>query len=289
MQKEYASDASLATRQRTHALYSVPKVNFTEWVLDRVAWRGDERVLDVGMGPGTYFEALQTRVPRGQIVGGDLSLGMVRKAARHAFRGSAVLFNGDVQTLPFPAHTFDVVLANHMMYHVPDIAHALNEIHRVLKPNGILIAATNSQFNMLEFDQLMARAYGLLGAVSTSDAALSQISQRFELENGPVHLHRHFFAVVRYDLPSALVFSEAQPAVDYIDSTRALEEPLLPHRVAWEDLISVLSDQIQRLINHFGELVVNKLSGVLIATDSGGFVQDYVARMEDTQSNTRVL
>ena len=278
-QREYASDASLAARQRTHAQYSVPKINFVEWVLDKVEWHGDERVLDVGMGPGTYFEALQSRIPNGQLVGGDLSLGMAYKAASHAHRGAALLFNGDVQTLPFPDHTFDRVLANHMLFHVPDIELALGEIHRVLKPSGQLIASTNSQFNLPEFDQLMARAYGLLGVSGLNVEPMHATSWRFQLEDGPGKLHHHFFAVVRYDLPGALVFPEVQPAIDYINSTRALREPQLPRRVSWDDFLVVMTEQMQRLINHFGELVVNKLSGVLIATDAGGFASDYVERL----------
>src|SRR5215468_5980227 len=82
-QKAYATDESLSVRLRIHDLYSYPKLSFTEWVLDKISWHGDERVLDVGSGPGTYFDALQTRVPNGEIVAGDLSMGMARIAAGH--------------------------------------------------------------------------------------------------------------------------------------------------------------------------------------------------------------
>jgi hypothetical protein len=102
----------------------------------------------------------------------------------------------------------------------------------------------------------------------------------FQLEDGANRLARHFFAVARYDLPGALIFPEVQPAIDYINSTRPLREPQLPRRIAWDDFISVMGDQMQRLINHFGELVVNKLTGVLIATDGGAFISDYVEKLQ---------
>src|SRR3954452_2726756 len=82
-QKAYANDEMLAVRRRTHELYSVPKINFVEWVLDRITWQGNERVLDVGAGPGTYFNLVSARIPQGQLIGGDLSLGMVQKARQH--------------------------------------------------------------------------------------------------------------------------------------------------------------------------------------------------------------
>jgi SAM-dependent methyltransferase len=269
----------LTLRQRTHDLYSVPKINFTEWVLDRIIWRGDEHVLDLGSGSGMYFETLLPRIPNGSLVAGDLSFGMAQQAAKHPFAGSTV--NADAQALPFETGTFDVILANHMLYHVPDLDIAISEIHRVLKPDGCLIAATNSQFNMPEFDQLMRRAFNLLGAVGPEvESSLRSISHTFQLEDAPMRLAHRFFAVARYDLPGALIFPTAQPAVDYINSMRALREPYLPRRVSWDDFIHVLGDQIQRLINHFGELVVNKLTGVVIATDTGDFARDYVKRLE---------
>ncbi len=279
-QKEYASDASLTARQQTHERYSVPKINFAEWVLDRVKWRGDEQVLDMGMGSGVYFEALQARVPRGRCFAGDLSLGMARKATQHKLAGRIGIFNGDAQMLPFSDNQFDVIMANHMLFHVPDIDRALNEFHRVLKPNGQLIASTNSQYNMPEFEQLIWRAYGLLGAAGPSIEPMRAAAWRFQLEDAPARLRRHFYAVVRYDLPGALVFPTVQPAMDYINSTRAIREPQLPHRVNWDDFVAVLTEQMQRLINHFGELIVNKLSGALVATDSGGFITDYVSRLD---------
>jgi hypothetical protein len=55
-----------------------------------------------------------------------------------------------------------------------------------------------------------------------------------------------------------------------------LREPQLACHISWDDFIHVLGDQVQRLINHFGELVVNKLSDVIVATDSGDFAREYI-------------
>ncbi len=284
-QKVYATDETLAIRQRTHELYTVPKINFAEWVLEHIPWHGDEQVLDIGSGPGTYFELINQRIPDGHLVAGDLSFGMARKAARHG--GANLAINSDVQALPFADGTFDVVLANHMLYHVPNIDNGLAEIHRILKPKGALIAATNSQYNLPEFEQLIRRAFHLLGAVSADAEQMKPPEYNFQLEDGPAKLARHFYAVARYDLPGAFIFPTVQPAIDYINSTRALREPQLPRRIAWDDFISVLGDQIERLINHFGELIVNKLTGVLVATDEGAFAEDYVRILKEQQRQVR--
>jgi SAM-dependent methyltransferase len=277
MNQAYASDEQLLVRQRTHELYSIPKINFAEWVLDRIVWSGNEHVLDVGSGPGTYFDLVRDRTPNGELVAGDLSFGMANKANQHPKSGP--ILNLDAQTLPFADHSFDVVLANHMLYHIPDLDAALVEIRRVLRPTGCLLAATNSQFNLPEFEQLIRRTYGLLGAVGPDIQPMRPTAHNFHLEDGAMKLSRHFFAVARFDLPGAFIFPAVQPAIDYINSTRAIREPQLPRRVSWDDFINVMGDQIQRLINHFGELIVNKLTGALIGTDGGAFAHTYVERL----------
>ena len=289
MHNAYASDEALVVRQRTHDLYTSPRINFPEWVLNRIAWRGDEQVLDVGMGSGLYFEAIQARIPNGRLIGADLSLGMVQHAAHLSSASHVGLANTDVQALPFPDHFFDVVLANHMLYHIPNINQALTELRRVLKPEGLLIAATNARyngnndFNMGEFDNLIGRGCQGLGMrrseIETLMETIHQSTGEFTLENAPGILSHHFFAVQRSDLPGTLIFPEAQPAVDYVNSMRALREPFLPASIPWSALILAIKSWLESRMTFSSYLAVPKLSGVLVATNRGGFVHDYAQRL----------
>jgi SAM-dependent methyltransferase len=188
--------------------------------------------------------------------------------------------NLDAEALPFPDNTFDVVLANHMLYHVPDIDAAVEEIHRVLRPGGLLVAATNSASNMPELNTLYRRAILLLTNFRHKTEISTNPSERFSLENGPSILSRHFYAVARYDLPSALIFPEAAPVIEYLDSTRDLRESALPEDISWEQFMAVMRQQIVRLVAYAGQMVVKKLSGVLVATDAGGFAKELVGKLE---------
>lgn len=275
-QQAYADDAKLNIRRRTHELYTVPRIDFGQWVVDRIAWRGDERVLDVGAGPGSYFEPVKRRIPEGVHVAGDLSFGMLRRQRQNDYAAGSHLANIDVQTLPYGDDSFDVVLANHMLYHVPDLDLAVQEIKRVLKPDGLLIAATNSVQNMPEFNTLYRRALLLLTNFEYQSEVLRSDAHRFSLEDGIMRLSRHFYAVARYDLPSALVFSEPDPVIAYFESTRDLQEATLPEGITWEAFIDVMRQQVTRLIDHSGRLVVKKLTGVIVATNEGGFAAEYV-------------
>jgi SAM-dependent methyltransferase len=271
---QYANDAFLKIRQDIHSQYSVPKIDFTEWVISRLDWRGDECVLDVGSGAGTYFNTFRSHFPNLSYYGLDRSPGMLA-----AHRALTHLAAGDAQHLPFADGAFDVVMANHMLYHVPDIDMALREFKRVLKPDGILIAATNSVQTMREFLALLNRGMLLLSTPGNIHRrAMQPDSSRFSLENGTRQLARHFYAVVRHDLPSELVFPKVEPVMAYMESLRSLREPQLPRGVFWDDLMLIVREQIARAINHAGELKVEKLSGVLIASSGGGFIQDFLKR-----------
>ncbi len=283
-ERAYATDDKLSIRHRTHELYTVPQIDFTKWVLDCITWRGDEVVLDIGAGPGLYFGPVRARIPHGKLVAGDLSFGMVRRQRENYLVAGSSLLNADAQALPFPESVFDVVLANHMLYHVPDLDRALTEIRRVLKPTGVLVAATNSEHNMPEFTTLFRRALLLVTnfAHDRQFGPVLNTAGPFTLENGLGRLAKHFYAVARYDIPSTLVFPEVEPVMAYLDSMRDLGEGQLPEGITWEQFMDVMSQQVRRLIGYAGKLVVNKLSGALVATQAGGFAGEYVAMLKQS-------
>jgi hypothetical protein len=134
---------------------------------------------------------------------------------------------------------------------------------------------------MPELQVLMRRAIVLLTRSGAATVRAPEMpTDRFALENGIRLLSNHFYAVVRHDLPSALVFPDVEPAMVYLESTRDLREPSLPPDVVWEDVMMIMRQQINQLIKHLGELVINKQAGVLIASDDGKFIGEFVAKMK---------
>jgi hypothetical protein len=66
----------------------------------------------------------------------------------------------------------------------------------------------------------------------------------------------------------------------YIESTRFLREPQLPDSIRWEELMLVMRDQVNRVVDHFGEMVVDKVTGVLIASNHGGFISEFADALD---------
>jgi SAM-dependent methyltransferase len=272
----YVTEEALRVRQETHDRYSNPPVDFVAWALNCVNWRGDEAILDVGCGPGRWYEVIHNKLPDASYYGLDLYPGMLRN---HSGRSHLAL--ADAQTLPYADGQFDVVMANHMLFHVQDSDVAIKEFHRVLKPGGIFMATSNSIHNMPELQVLLRRAVTLLVPPGTTNIQVPVAhSDFFTLEAGTRHLSRHFYAVVRYDLPGTLVFPSVEPLLAYLESTRSVREPQLPPEIAWDDVMLIVREQVNRLLDHFGELVINKLAGLLVATDQGDFIRDYLEHSE---------
>ncbi len=255
VRSQYGTDENLSIRIRTHELYSETNVDFAAWVLDSIPWDGDEVVVDVGCGSGGYIDAARKRARA--YFAGDLSLGMLQSLDG---RGVPRL-NLDAQALPLQHETADVILANHMLYHVPDISRALREFGRVLRPGGRLLAATNSGSNMAELASLGIEVAKKLNVSEQPDLAPDLT---FTLETGAEFLQEQFAHVERRDLPGALVFAEPQPVIDYVGTMYERYERFLRDDVQWHDFAEALRAILQRKIERDGEFRVNKLAGVFV-------------------------
>jgi arsenite methyltransferase len=99
-----------------------------------------ERVLDLGSGDGTdSLVAAQMVGESGSVTGIDMTpemLGKARGAAEQMGVGNVEFVEGEVEHLPFPDASFDVVISNGVIDLVPDKEAVFSEIHRVLVPGG---------------------------------------------------------------------------------------------------------------------------------------------------------
>src|SRR6516162_4813236 len=117
--------------------------NCGAWAIDLLEIRPDDRVLEVGFGPGVLLARLSALTTH--IAGVDRSREMIAQArARNANaieRGGVVLHRAPADSLPFKAHTFDKALAVNSMQVWPDPVAGLREMHRVMKPGGTVALA----------------------------------------------------------------------------------------------------------------------------------------------------
>jgi SAM-dependent methyltransferase len=260
-EQAYVDDVRLNVRRRTHQLYTLDPVNFGRWTLERLPWRGDERVLDVGCGPGDLLcEMARQHSAWGVLAGFDFSAGMAAQAARQAGGLAVCFFMGDAQAMPFPDEAFDVVMARHMLYHVPDIDRAVSEAARVLRPGGYALATTNSAHTMPEYMALRRRAADRFPGMTDPE----MITSAFALENGPVFLEPYFEQVEVYTLPGTLRFPTAQPFVEYFASSRALTMPPGHTDAEWQAVLAFVQAEAEQVVARQGHFDVTKITGAIV-------------------------
>lgn len=138
---------------------------FTEKMMEFVNIKPEQKILDVGTGPGILaFPIAKALNNRGEVIGIDLSEEMITTSLLHAKqRGiSNVQFNVmDAENLEFDNSEFDSVVSMRAMRHFPDIDKALSEIFRVLKPGGNFAISIGSRMPPWGYGRLKSYWIGI--------------------------------------------------------------------------------------------------------------------------------
>ncbi len=257
---QYKDSAHLAARAQLHQRFSTAKTDWKLWVFDHLALEEGEQVLECGCGPGWLWRGNLKNIPAGcQITLTDLSPGMVAEAEEalsdtpHQFQFQTA----DIQDLPFADDSFDCVIANHMLYHVPDLAQALGEVQRVLQPNGRFCAVTNGADHMRELKEMREDALKYIGL---GGEEIPGFSLPFRLENGAALLEPFFSQVELVHYEDSLLVTEVQPLVDYAFSTKEAQDLLTIDRLA-----RIRQFVADRMTASGGALHITKAVGMFVA------------------------
>jgi ubiquinone/menaquinone biosynthesis C-methylase UbiE len=213
--KQYKCPGNLEARINLHRRFRVNTYPWQRWVFDQIELTERMRVLELGCGTAELWRRNQDRIPSNLFpILGDLSIGMVSKAHKNISRdGNFRFLCLDAQKIPLETAGFDVVIANHMLYHVPDIRGALSEIWNILKPGGRLYAATNGIGHMIELHKLI-RKYNF--DLNSDNFGIA----RFSLESAPEIVGSVLSRVEIRRYIDHLEVTEVDPLIDYIMSMR---------------------------------------------------------------------
>lgn len=254
--EQYKNASNLRARIRIHELYSTNNEGWMHWYFRHIEIPEKSKILELGCGDASLWAKNIDCIPEGwDITLTDFSQGML-KDARKMLGENAGRFKfkqADAQSIPFEDESFDVVIANHMLYHVPDIDRAFSEIYRVLRHAGLLYASTVGKNHMAEMREIAARFGSQDITVKSWD-----YTKKFQLENGGKQLQKWFDAVELKRYEDNLIVTEPGPLIDYIFSMPGNERELFD-RAKLERLTEFLKDEI------------SKSGGIYIRKDTGFF------------------
>ena len=260
LEEQYRDASNLDARITLHSRFGTAKTNWYRWLFDHFDLPDGARVLELGCGPAKLWQENLARTPDWNIALTDLSPGMVAEAEAHlkdaprAFSFAVV----NPEALPFGDGVFDAVVANHMLYHVPDLQQVLGEVRRVLKPGGRLFAATNGATHMRELDDLSRDV--VAGGVVSAFARDGHLTD-FTLETASNHL-KPYFSTVTLHRPEGdpdLYVTEAEPLVAYILSVTS------PEARADETKVAALRARVKGALAASGEVRITRATGLFEA------------------------
>ena len=211
---QYQNADNLNRRISIHDKYSMNKQGFGPWIFEHYELKPGYRILELGCGTGEMWKHGAQKLPVGcEVYLTDYSEGMLKTAQENLPPYENFHFQiVDIQHIPFEAESFDALIANMMLYHVPDIERGLSEAHRVLKKGGTFYCATYGEHGIVEYLSGLLESFGLK----------DPLNKRFTLQNGEAILKRYFASVRREDYPDALLVTDPVDLVDYLYSMASM-------------------------------------------------------------------
>ena len=210
---QYRNSSNLNARFNLHDRFSINKYGWHRWVFDHFNFPSQSRLLELGCGGAYLWTKNQDRIPKEwDIILSDFSPGMLQDARsnlrslNHPIRFAVT----DAQSISFEEASLDGVIANHMLYHVPDRNKAFSEIYRVLKPEGRFFAATNGQSHLKELGSLAQRF--------SPDYNPHWMDDTFTLESGKIQLSQWFPSVTVTRYEDGLVITEVDGLTSWAKS-----------------------------------------------------------------------
>ena len=211
---QYRDSGSLCARLNVHERFSTSPLGWHRWVFETMKLRPGSRILELGCGTGALWIKNADRIDGSwEIFLSDLSTGMLQAARSWLAEesGSYRFLAADAQSIPFAQGAFDAVIANHMLYHVPDRNKAFSEIGRALGKGGRLYASTNGHNHFLELNRLVNR-------LCPEVPPYNDLADWFSLENGAAQLADWFGDVKLHRHEDGLAVSDAHSLAEYVRS-----------------------------------------------------------------------
>jgi len=258
---QYRDASNLDTRAKLHRRFGTNPYGWFPWIFDILeTLPSTARVLELGCGPGYVWKECVDRIPAGwNITLSDLSDGMLDAAWRNlVVTGRAFKYEQiDAQSIPYPDETFDIVIANFMLYHVPNRQKALREIHRVLrspdpvsgKSGGHFVAATSSHEHLNELNTWLKKA---------SPDKFIPFNSSFSLDNGLEQLKPFFSAIEIKHYDNNLRVTEIEPLMAYIFSTMKARD--IP-----ESALLEIRRELEDILSQKGKIFITTDSGLFLA------------------------
>lgn len=237
LKAQYQNATNISARIRLHKLYTTNKQGWFPWVYEQCHITDHMHVLELGCGNGALWRENFAKIPEhSSILLNDISEGMLRDTRREinlleqqrlaaskvehaAASGNSMIASDDTRftfqsfdchTIPYADNSFDLVIANHVLFYCNDLNAVLEEVRRVLKPDGHFVCSTYGASHMQEITHLVQDFNPQI------TLSADHLYERFGLENGASLLAPYFSSIDMKCYEDGLFVTESEPLIEYI-------------------------------------------------------------------------
>lgn len=237
-----------------------------QWMLDLLPLRPSMKILDVGCGAGkqclSFYKKLNGDC---EITGGDVSEELLEKARQESQQHKACIsftslnFN---QRFPLDDNLFDLLSCCFAIYYAEDIPFTISEMHRVLKPGGILFTTGPMPENKKLFYDIIRQATNkTIPPMPGSSRYGSQILATMQKQFSKVDVHI---------FENPLTFESVDPFIEYtrasLSEDRKLWGDFFQNKDDFERIIGQITETANEWLRRDGKLIMTKVVGGFIAT-----------------------
>ncbi len=213
LKNQYQNASNISARIHLHSLYSQNQQGWFPWIYEQLEVCPGIRILELGCGDGAlWVENLKHLPKEADIILSDISEGMLRDA-RRAIGAKDGRFSYEVfdcQHIPFVDGSFDLVIANHVLFYCEDIRRVCGEVRRVLRPDGRFLCSAYGQEHMKEVSLLVQ------GFDDRIVLSADKLYDRFGKENGAGILEEYFPVCQWKTYEDQLIVPEPEPLISYV-------------------------------------------------------------------------
>jgi ubiquinone/menaquinone biosynthesis C-methylase UbiE len=255
---QYSNPAKFNARIYLNSKFKTNPKSWFTWIFEHFPKNENLKVLELGCGTGLFWLSNRNEIPdTWTITLSDYSEGMLETTRQNLsklkrdFQYNVV----NAENITYPDESFDIIIANNMLYHVEDRSKSISHIRRTLKSNGVFFASTMGNKDMLELNNCFCEF------LQKQNKPFKFREKSFSLENGLEQLKPYFPKVTIDRYEDVLKIDEVEPIIDYYLSLNEMYN----NRV-------VLSDYDIDPFRKYLEGILDSKKNIPVTTDRGLFI-----------------
>lgn len=237
---QYQNSSNISARINLHEEFSKNKQGWFPWLFEQCDIKTGESILELGCGDASLWRMNRHRILNDiNVILSDISDGMIRDV-RRSMKDAGNSFSFEVMDahhINAPDESFNLVIANHVLFYCEDLKKVFEEIKRVLKPGGRIICSTYGSGHMKEISMLVK------DFDSRIVLAADRLYEKFGKQNGGSILCEYFDDVLWSEYEDSLEVTKPEALISYVLSCHGNQNRFIVDR--YSDFVAFVKKKTQ--------------------------------------------